>query len=184
MRHWGLQIIIQNWSFWPGKARVKRGTSGDSTKSWWPHGYISWRPTLIHNCTEHQVSLNIIQSWIVCYISFCPREKQAPTAIWFVHKWAIPSCHGRGHCMKDLFLVFPGYWDHGVLLPSDSFQPTGWRCNPHRPQMAPAWQKITHDAHKATSQVLSTPPKIAGKSGGYSRKISMKCGYGSKHVKT
>ena len=41
-----------------------------------------------------------------------------------------------------------------------------------------------HDAHKATSQVLSTPPKIAGKSGGYSRKISMKCGYGSKHVKT
>ena len=59
MRHWGLQIIIKNWSFWPGKARVQRGTYGDSTKSWWPHGSISWRPTLIHNCTEHQVNLNI-----------------------------------------------------------------------------------------------------------------------------
>ena len=98
---------------------------------------------------------------------FLSRGKtNASTAIWFVHKWAVPlSWSWPLH--ETIFSSMSRLWNMifetmgccSLLLIFN--QPHDIET-PHRLQIVPAWQKITQDAHKATSHVLSTPPQMAG----------------------
>ena len=118
----------------------------------------------------HSLSGNPAQNTIMqclLYFFFLSRGKtNASTAIWFVHKWAVPlSWSWPLH--ETIFSSMSRLWNMifetmgccSLLLIFN--QPHDIET-PHRLQIVPAWQKITQDAHKATSHVLSTPPQMAG----------------------